>query len=72
MFAVFEFKIIVSIIVKMVLTIKLSVNEAKLTDFLARKCTTIQQVLILKFAFGPKKLPAFREIGPWELAKANY
>ena len=56
----------------MVLTIKLSVNEAKLTDFLARKCTTIQQVLILKFAFGPKKLLAFREIGPWELAKANY
>ena len=46
MFAVFAFKIIVSIIVKMVLTIKLSVNEAKLTDFLARNCTTIQQVVI--------------------------
>ena len=36
---------------------KLSVNEAKLTCLCARNCATIQQVLILKFAFGPEKLP---------------
>ena len=35
---------------------KLSVNKAKLTSLGARKWTTIQQVLILKFAFLPKKL----------------
>ena len=34
---------------------KLSVNEAKLIDLWARNCATIQQVLILKFAFGPEK-----------------
>ena len=34
---------------------KLSVNEAKLTNLWARNCATIQQVWILKFAFGPKK-----------------
>ena len=31
-------------------------NEAKLTDLSARKCATIKQVLISKFAFGPEKL----------------
>ena len=45
-------------------TIKLSVNEAKLTGLCARNCATIQQVLILKFAFGPKSYRAFRETGP--------
>ena len=33
---------------------KLLVNEAKLTGLWARNCATIQQVLILKFAFGPE------------------
>ena len=37
---------------------KLSVNEAKLSGFWARNCAPIQQVLILKFALGPHKLPA--------------
>ena len=32
-------------------TMKLSVNEAKLTGLWARNCGTIQQVVILKFAF---------------------
>ena len=36
---------------------KWSVNEAKLTGLWASKGATIQQVLILKFAFGPEKLP---------------
>ena len=31
---------------------KLSINEAILTNLLARNCAIIQQVLILKFAFG--------------------
>ena len=33
-----------------------SVNEAKLTGLCANNCASIQQVLILKFAFGPEKL----------------
>ena len=37
--------------------IKLEANEAKLTSLWAGNCTTIQQVWILKFAFGAKKLP---------------
>ena len=37
-------------------TMKLSVNEAKLTGFWARNYATIQQVLILKFSFKPEKL----------------
>ena len=36
---------------------KLSVNEAKLTELRARNCATIQQVVILIFAFGPEKFP---------------
>ena len=36
---------------------KVQVNKAKLTGLWARKCATIEQVLILKFDFGPKKLP---------------
>ena len=43
---------------------KLSVNEAKLTGLWAWNFATIQQVLILKFAFGPKRFPAFWETGP--------
>ena len=34
---------------------KLSVNEAKLTFLWAWNCATIQQVVILIFAFEPKK-----------------
>ena len=39
-------------------TMKVSAKyyEAKLTGLWPRNCATIQQVLILKFAFGPKKL----------------
>ena len=36
---------------------KLSVNEAKLTGLWAWDCATVQQVLILKFAFEPEKFP---------------
>ena len=43
---------------------KLSVNEAKLTGLYARNCATIQQVLILKFAFGTEKLPGLSRNGP--------
>ena len=43
---------------------KLSVNEAKLTGLCARNCATIQQVLILKFAFGPEKLPGLSRNRP--------
>ena len=34
---------------------KLSVNKATLTGLCARNCTTIQQVFMLEFAFGPRK-----------------
>ena len=43
---------------------KLSVNEAKLTGLWARNCATIQQVLILKFAFGPEKFSSLSRNGP--------
>ena len=39
-------------------TMKLSLNEAKLTGLWAKKSAAIQQVLILKFDFGPKTFPA--------------
>ena len=42
----------------------LSVNEEKLTGVWARNCDTIQQVLILKFAFGPEKFPGLSRNGP--------
>ena len=42
---------------------KISVKEVKLTVLRARDYATIQQFLNLKFAFRPKKLPAFRETG---------
>ena len=42
---------------------KLSVNEAILTGLWARNCATIQQVLILKFAFGPEKFPGISRNG---------
>ena len=45
-------------------TMKLSVNEAKLTGLWARNFTTIQLLLISKFAFGPEKLPGRSRNGP--------
>ena len=45
-------------------TMKLSVNEAILIGSWARNCGTIQQVLILKFAFGPEKFPGLSRNGP--------
>ena len=39
-------------------TVKLSVNETKLAGLWARNCATIQQVLILEFAFGPETFSA--------------
>ena len=44
---------------------KLSINEAKLTGLWARNCAAIKEVLILKFAFGPEKLPELSKKGPW-------
>ena len=43
---------------------KLSLNEAKLTGLWARSCATIQQVLILKVAFGPEKFPGLSRNRP--------
>ena len=60
---VFAFKIKVSIIFKNN-TIKLSVNEAKVTGLWDRNCATFQQVVILKFAFGPEKFPGLSRNGP--------
>ena len=62
-------------------TMKLSVNEAKLTGLWARNWATIQQVLILKFALGPEKLLGLSRNGPqhggfilreWLAARAYY
>ena len=51
---------------------KLSVNEAKLSGLWAKNCATIQQVLILKYAFGLEKLLCLSRNGPhdgksWEV-----
>ena len=43
---------------------KLSINEAKLTGLWARNCVIIQQVLILKFAFGSEKFPGLSRNEP--------
>ena len=43
---------------------KLSVNEAKLTGLWARNFATIQQVLILKFAFRSEKCPGLSRNEP--------
>ena len=47
----------------------LSVNEEKLTGVWARNCDTIQQVLILKFAFGPENFPGLSRKGPLGLIR---
>ena len=44
-------------------TMKLSVNEAKLTGLSARNCASIQQILTLKFALGPEKFPSLARNG---------
>ena len=46
-------------------TMDLSVNEEKLTGVWSRNCDTIQQVLILKFASGPKSYRVFRDLIPF-------
>ena len=43
---------------------KLSVNDLKLTDLWVRNCATIQQVWMLKFAFGPERFPGLLTNGP--------
>ena len=43
---------------------KVSINEAKLTGLWARNCAIIQQVLILKFVFGPEKFPGLSRNEP--------
>ena len=43
---------------------KLSVNDAILIGSWARNCGTIQEVLLLKFAFGPEKFPGLLRNGP--------
>ena len=55
-FFVFAFKIKNPIILKNN-TMKLSVNGTKLNGLWARNCATIQQVVILKFAFAPENFP---------------
>ena len=50
---------------------KLSVNEAILIGSWARNCGTIQEVLLLKFAFGPEKLPGLSRNGPLVLQKSE-
>ena len=55
-------------------TMKLSVNEAKLAGLWAVNCAKIQQVLILKFAFGPEKLLRLLRNRPqiWVLFSGGY
>ena len=44
-------------------TMKLSVNEAKLTDLWARNCASIQQSLTLKLVLWPEKFPSLARNG---------
>ena len=69
---VFAFKIKVSNI-NFENHIRLSVNEAKLTGFWASNFATIQQVLTLKFAFGPEKVSGLSRNGPlfWVLQTSS-
>ena len=45
-------------------TMKLSVDETKLTGMWAWNCAAFQQVVILKFALGPEKFPGLPRNGP--------
>ena len=47
-------------------------NEAELTGLRARNCATIQQVFILKFAFGPEKLPCLSRNGLLDIVETAY
>ena len=42
---------------------RIIVSETKLTSLSARNCVTLQQVLTLKFAFRPEKLPSLSRNG---------
>ena len=55
-------------------TMKLLVNDAKLTGLWARNLATIQQVLILTFAFGPVKFPGVSRNRPCSIPEcfANF
>ena len=67
LFAVFAFKIKVSPNDFENVTMKLSVNEAKLTGLWAGNCATIQKVLILKFALFNSPFTSYlavRKTGP--------
>ena len=50
-------------------TMKLSVNETKLTGLWARTCATFQQVMILKFSLWPEKSPGFSRNGSVDRGK---
>ena len=50
-------------------TMKLSVNETKLTGLWARTCATFQQVMILKFSLGPEKSPGLSRNGSVDRGK---
>ena len=66
-FLVFAFKINVSIILKIIQG-TYQLTKKKLTGVSAKNCDTIiQQVLILKFAFGPEKFPGLLRSGPLAL-----
>ena len=47
-------------------------NEAELTGFRALNCAIIQQLFILKFAFGPEKLPCLSRNGPLDIVETAY
>lgn len=51
--------------------IKLSIKEAKSTGLLARNSASIQEDFILKFTFGPKKLPGLSRKVPRPDFKEN-
>ena len=51
---------------------KLSINEGKLTGLGTRTCAIIQQLLILKLAFEPEKLPSLSRNGPSDFAPTNH
>ena len=50
-------------------TMKLSVDETKLTGLWARTCATFQQIMILKFSLGPEKSPGFSRNGSVDRGK---
>ena len=72
MFAVFTFKIKVSISKNFETNkSKLSVNEEKLAGLWARNCASIRQVWILKFAFGTEKFPGLSRNRPLKSGRSS-